>query len=313
LKPLVIISLSGACALGCGDPLVDPATVVAPRIVGARVRAADDIESAEPRAGQGGSIDWLALSNNTGALPATAAFCAAEPSSLGVPRCSGAPFDELSVELRFGEPLRIDFTLPGDLAPGSDWLAWLGSCDGAAVPFDADESSFVCSAAGGALVAFYRGRVPAESPNRNPVLADDEISLAGEPWLESDAAPPGAACASLELPSVRPGDELEIAFALGGDDREALPVIPDEYAAHDRESLVYTHVATLAGLDRAFSAIDFDSDTTGFSLPFTIATDAAPSAAGEAVNFYLLVRDERGGVDWARRDACLVPAPSGGT
>src|SRR5262245_31631163 len=116
--------LGASVAVACEDPLVDPATVIAPRIVGARVRAADDSESAEPRAGQAGSIDWLVSSNEAGTLTATATFCAAEPSSLGPPRCSGGSFDERSVELRLNEPLTLDFTLPAELEPGSEWLAW---------------------------------------------------------------------------------------------------------------------------------------------------------------------------------------------
>jgi hypothetical protein len=315
VKRSVVIALIGA--LGCEDPLVDPATVIGPRVVGARVRAADDAASAEPRAGQGASIDWLVISNEAGTLAATAAFCAAEPSSLGAPRCSAAAFDERSVELRIGEPLTLDFTLPAALGPGSPWLAWLGSCNnssssnGAPAAFDATGSGFSC-ADGSALSAFYRGRAATDAPNNNPVLADDEISIGGEPWLSADPVEPGTACADLPLPSVSPDQQIQIGFELGVDDRESLPDSPGQYAAHDRESLVYTHLATLSGLDRAFSALDFDSDATGFAVPFNIAADVEARAEGETINFFLLVRDERGGVDWLRRDACLVPSASGG-
>jgi hypothetical protein len=302
---LLSVALLGAASLGCEDPLVDPATVIGPRIVGARVRAADDARSAEPRAGQAGSIDWLVISNAAGTLAATAAFCAAEPSSLGAPRCSGGVYAERSVELRFGEPLSIDLTLPAELEPGSPWLAWLGSCGGEAAPFDAAASRILCDEEE-ALSAFYRGRIPQN------VLADDEVSLGGEPWLASAAlTEPGSPCAELELPSIRPGEPKDVRLDLGVDDREALPEVPGQYAPHARESLVYTHVATIPGLDRAFSAIDFDSDADGFSVPFSVAAEAEARVEGETIHFFLLVRDERGGVDWTRRDACLVPSSSG--
>ncbi len=180
MKRTLGIALIGATSLACEDPLVDPATVIGPRMIGARVRAAGDAASAEPRAGQEGSIDWLVIANRAGTIGATAAFCAAERSSLGAPRCSGGVFEERSVELRFGEPLGIDFTLPAELEPGSPWLGWLGSCGGEAAPFDAAESSFIC-AGEGALGSFYRGRIPEDAPNDNPVLADDEVWLGAEP------------------------------------------------------------------------------------------------------------------------------------
>lgn len=309
MKRSLGIALIGAASLGCEDPLVDPATVVGPRILGARVRAAGDA-SAEPRAGEGASIDWLAVSNEAGTLAATAAFCEAEPSSLGAPRCGGGAFGERGVELRLGEPLTLDFTLPAELAPGSQWLAWLGSCGGAAAPFDAGESRFLCDGEG-ALGAFYRGRIPDEAPNNNPVLADDELALGGEPWPPAPVlAEPGSSCVELPLPSIRAGVPIDVRLDLGVDDREALPEVPGQHAPHARESLVYTHVATVPGLDRAFSAIDFDSDAAGFSVPFSVDADAVVPPDGEAIHFFLLVRDERGGVDWLRRDACLVPTAS---
>ena len=103
-----------AVVTACDDPLVDPATVIGPRVVGARVQGADGA-SAEPVAGEAATIDWLVLSNEPGAFDASVAFCVAEPSSIGAPRCAAPPFAERRAEGTFAAPLNFDFELPGSL------------------------------------------------------------------------------------------------------------------------------------------------------------------------------------------------------
>jgi hypothetical protein len=62
----------------------------------------------------------------------------------------------------------------------------------------------------------------------------------------------------------------------------------------------------LPGLDRAFSAIDYDAQRLGFDVPYEFAEEP-PGQGGITLAFILLVRDERGGVDWLQRQACLLP------
>ncbi len=311
--------LVGASVVACEDPLTDPAVIAGPRIVGARVAAQAEPTLAEPLAGQEASIDWLVLSNDGGGFEAQVVWCSAAPSVLGAPRCADAPFAEQTVAGFWGEPLRLEFELPAALEPGSAWLAWLGICDPRLGPdtaqFDAATSSFRC-AEGDALSGFYRGFVPDGASNRNPTLADDRLFLDGAPWPGTAPDPigapaPRAACVDRGLPPLRPEQRSSVSFELGGDDREALQSEPDTYAARPRESLVYTHLASHPGLERAFSSIDYDAEQLGFEVPFELdlsELDGAPTAPeGETVSFYLLVRDERGGVDWLRRDACLLP------
>jgi hypothetical protein len=300
-----------ASALGCDDPLTDPSVVAGPRVVGARVESLADPGLAEPGAGQAANIDWLVLSNEPGAFSAHSVWCEGAPTVLGAPRCDGAPFAEASAAGRWGEPLRLGFSVPGELAPGSDWLAWLGICGAGEATFEPSTNTFACPE-GEPLSGFYRGFVPEGAPNRNPSLADDVLVLDGAPWLALEEAPeqtpaaPGAPCAGRGLPIVRAEQPSRVEFELGGDDREALENAPDTYAAHPRESLVYTHLANLPGLDRAFSAIDYDAERLGFELPYAF-DDEPPGAEGATLSFTLLVRDERGGVDWLERQACLLP------
>jgi hypothetical protein len=302
----VSLALLVACALACEDPLTDPAVVAGPRIVGARVSAMGDAELAQPRAGQAANIEWLVLSDREGSFSARVAACNSAPSVLGAPSCAGPSFTEQSVTGRFGEPLSFAFGVPAELAPGEAWLVWLGLCRGDESPaFSASASAFSCPS-GEAVSGFYRGFVPEGTPNRNPSLADDLLRLDGAPWTALAALPVRGTCRDAGLPALHAGLVASVSFELGGDDRDPLEVAPGTYAAHDRESLVYTHLASHAGLERAFSAIDYDERTPSFEVPFEPLAEP-PGEAGETLDFYLFVRDERGGVDWLRRQACLLP------
>lgn len=308
LRALLLASFLGASA--CQDPLVDPAVVLGPRVIGARVRAERDPSLAEPSPSERASIDWLVLSDQPGTFAARAVWCRGEPSSLGPPRCAGAPTGESSAPGSYDRTLSFAFQVPDGLEPGEAWLVWLGVCEAGEPLFDAARSAFECPGAQ-ALEAFYRGFVPEQAPNRNPSLADDAVSLDGAAWSAADAGDASLAaarepCSGSVLPSFRAGDRARVTFELTGDDREPIGAAPGEYAARPRESLVYTHVASHPGLERAFSAIDYDAETTGFELELD-SSGLEPGPGGETVIFHLLVRDERGGVDWLRREACLLP------
>jgi hypothetical protein len=90
-----------------------------------------------------------------------------------------------------------------------------------------------------------------------------------------------------------------------GEDRQALEVDPDSYAAPTRESLTFTHLATAPGLERAFSALTWDSKERGFELEFQ-PVDVELPAEGRSVSVILIVSDERGGSDWEHRTLCAV-------
>jgi hypothetical protein len=304
-----LLALLLSClSVGCDDPLVDPATLYGPRVIGAQVSVLSAPNVAEPLPGEDARIAWLLASADAAPLSVKLAFCRAEASVLGPPRCAGPVWDEQRVLGSFGEPLLADFSLPAELEPGSSWVAWLGWCEEGEARFDALASSFGCADSGESLRAFYRGRIPEAAPNQNPSLLDDLLLLDDVPWPDTPDAPAaGEPCVDSDLLRLTHATPASIRFELGGDDREPLPTTRDGYAERARESLVYTHVATRSGLARAFSAIDHDSLQTGFTLPLTLGGEPVPAAEGQSVSLYLIAHDERGGVDWLRRDACLLP------
>jgi hypothetical protein len=305
LLPALLLS---CVSVGCDDPLVDPATLIGPRVLGAQVSVLSAPNVAEPLPGEDARIAWLLGADSAAPLSVRLAFCSAEASVLGTPRCAGPVWDEQRVLGAFGEPLRADFSLPAELEPGSSWLVWLGWCEEGEARFDARASSFGCAGSGESLQAFYRGRIPEAAPNQNPALADDLLFLDDVPWPDTPDAPAaGEPCVDSDLLRLTHARPASIRFELGGDDREPLPTTADAYAGRPRESLVYTHIATRSGLGRAFSAIDHDALETGFLLPLTLGADPVPASDGQSVSLYLIAHDERGGVDWLRRDACLVP------
>lgn len=315
LLPNIVASTSlglalGGAGLGCEDPLTDPAIVVGPRVLGARVQALGDARVAEADAGERVRVDWLAVSNRPEPLSATLAGCVAVPALLGAPRCAGAALDELRVSGQFGDPVTFELSIPGQLLPGDAWLAWFGHCDAGEADFDAAESVFRCPDGAEPLSAFYRGFVPDAAPNRNPSLSDDVLLLNGAPWLgEQNPPPPGSSCLGTSMPRVEAGAPSLIELRLRGDDREPLGEARRGYASRAWEALVYTHVSSSTGLERAFSAIDVegsDPAEQGFTLGAELGLELTPGPEGESLVFYLVARDERGGVDWLRRDACLL-------
>lgn len=305
-------TLAGAAGLlvllsACAEPLVDPEVVAGVRVLGARVSAAEEPARAELRAGESASLQWWIVADSPRDFSAHVVLCRGKETSLGLQECDGAPFVERDLQGDTSVPLQLDFELPA--ANGAEhWLAWVGVCADAAPSFDRTSRSFDCER-GKAVEGVYEARfVNAErAANHNPDLSDDRLQNGKVDWpaLERGVVP-GQACKGESLPVVRAGKTIHLHWRSTGDDREALE--PDgEYESPQRESLVFTHVATEAGLERAFSAIDWNADNRGFDLDFTLPKTPRPPATGRSIGFYLIVRDERGGTAFEGRELCALP------
>jgi hypothetical protein len=87
-----------------------------------------------------------------------------------------------------------------------------------------------------------------------------------------------------------------------------------------RKELLVSHAATQGGgkLDRYFSIVERDTRDSEAEVELTYTPPEAGSAdakaipsSGKLVRFYFVVRDQRGGVDVATRELCLLPAAKG--
>lgn len=298
-----VVALACASLVACGDPLVEVQTVRELRIVAARVEANEAPERSGLRAGEGGRLSWLVLSNEAESFHAAVVICAAQATSRGLPECRSQPFFEAETEGSSSEALSFEFGLPRALADDSEWLATVALCrEGRAEVVD---GAGRCDGGGKVVEAFYRDVVDAQEANLNPELDDDELRIAGETWTATAAADVGEACDEAEsLPTIRRGRDTQISFELGGDDRQRLPPQQDA-SASTRESLLFAHYFTQPGLERPFSVIEADNGDAEFALQLRVDDDVPLSADGVVAEFTLVMRDERGGADWLRRQVCL--------
>lgn len=298
------LALSIGC-FACEDPLVDPQTVVDLRVLAGQISAEDDERRATLEPGERANVHWLVASDEAQDFAATLAWCRIEPTTLGAPVCAEAPFDEQQLEGNAYTELSAEFTLPDDLQTGDEWAAWLGVCERTTPEFDPRSSSFDCGSER-PLSAYLRAAVGADD-NHNPDLSDDLLEIDGEPWSAAPLADTGSECAELDLPQVELGDPAKIRFELDGDDRQPIDADEDAYNAQPAETLVVSHMATLPGLERVFSAIEHDADNAEFELEFELDEDSDLPRDGRVVTVTLIARDERGGVGWINRQLCALP------
>jgi hypothetical protein len=282
--------------VGCGDPLVDPQTVVGLRLLGARVSATDEPTRAHVDGGEDAELKWLVLADKTRTFNGLGRWCEAEPSAFGTPPCHD-PFHEVEFTADSDSPISLPFTLPNDLKDDK-WVHWIGLCESGTPKWRENAQRFECSK-GEVVSAVYRGNTSAS--NQNPDLQDDELSLNGKAWPapQVDVEP---ACGADGVPNVTAEDTATIRLRAKGADREELD--NDDYAAATQESITYTHVTTWPSLERPYSALE--GEATQFEVTFTNESNP-PKSGGELVRFALVGRDGRGGSDWLERWFCLKP------
>jgi hypothetical protein len=214
-----------------------------------------------------------------------------------------------------GAPVIAPFTAPAAAVDGAQGPLMFGAvCEGGAPALGAAASAPACAGdVASANVARFAIPVAAAgaTPNRHPALANDLVELDGTPWTAEPAGDAGAPCdATSGLPVVAAGSaERPLRLVTDGDDREAF-VPPDAPpgSAPVLEALQLSNFATagkFAGLYQAIPATDTrpDADFVGKWTP--PAASEVP-AGGLTVDFHLVVRDGRGGLDWLHRALCVV-------
>lgn len=289
-------SLMALGLLGCGDPLVDPQTVIGLRILGARTSVNDDPTRAHVEPGEEATVTWLIAAEKTRTFSGLALWCEAQPSAIGTPPCAD-PFETVEFNGNSEAELTLAFTLP-NTSRDAEWVHWIGLCESGTPKWRANSQRFECSK-GDVVSAVYRGNT--SSTNDNPDLQDDELRINGKVWPSVDASV-APACGVAGVPDVSGSETATVSFRTRGNDRQALDA--DDYAAATRETITYTHVATWPSLARPYSALE--GEDTEFEVTFT-NEGPVPESGGELVRFALIGRDGRGGTDWLQRWFCLEP------
>jgi hypothetical protein len=285
--------------------MVDVQTVVGLRVLGARVVSIDDETVAEPAPESAVRVQWLVVSDRLERYSARLWACETTRAATGIPECSSEPFHDEPSSNETALDLSFEFELPR-LPVGSEWLAKLSLCTSGRAEFSASGAAR-CSDGSQPLESQTRVRVADGDANHHPNLDDDVLRLGGARWTELGSTGIGEGCAAADtaLPTVERGQATSIRFRAEGDDRETLPeILREEHGANDRESLLFTHVATLPGLDRPFSALDANSTERGFDVDFQLERDVRLGDSGTIAGFFLIVRDDRGGIDWTARRLC---------
>jgi hypothetical protein len=307
---LGLFNLLGFVSLaGCG-PTFDPASLIEDtRVVGARIEVEGAPDRASPKPGETANVTWLVTSPDaTPPLGWTFVVCA--PGTGGsAPACLQAPlarFDGTAT------PPRISIPVPSLAMLGGAATVTLrgGICAGAdSTPqFDPQSGLARCSNGGeGTTVSLDLPLQLGDDANHNPT-ADRAFTLDGAAWPALAAA--ADPCA--QGPRIAAGSTAHvIGNTTEGSDREAYVVVmgapPVPIPA--RESLQISQYTTAGKLKTQFSFVEATDEnaTTTVDAKWDAPAVADVPAAGEAVTFTFVVRDDRGGTDWTTRSLCVTP------
>ncbi len=305
-----------AFGLGCIDDLELPQVVIDTRPLGARMEIAGDPGRAWPVPEDTGTLTWLVV-DPTESTPRGWGFvvCPAMSLPTGLKICSAQPTQVILQETPTLDPavITIPFT-EADYAGVDDVLIQGVFCPDGSPVVDLVTPDVTCTGVTEPRqLVTYTVRIARGDlvPNHNPTIAADALTFEGARWEEATAVPPETGCAAMagtpSLPLFSRGtaeDPAEATITVTGDqnDREEYPVGD----ATRQEDLVFAHYATVGEPARQFSVID-EVETVA-ELKWAMPVEASEIAAdGTLARWWITVIDQRGGTDWTRRFACVVP------
>jgi hypothetical protein len=143
--------------------------------------------------------------------------------------------------------------------------------------------------------------------NHNPSFHGDELSFDGKPWAIDEVEDSTQIdCADENRSILRiPAKPAEYQLKLAVPRSWSEPLKQLTVHSSTQEALQISHFVTLGELERAYSLIEGISSTSTVTVGWKVPEPAVKQAT--RVRFYFVVRDGRGGVDWARRSICLIP------
>jgi hypothetical protein len=302
---MLVAAAVAVVAVGCSNDLPTASRLERTRVLGARVQIAVDPGRADAMTGEIAGVEWLLAGPRApGALAWTFAVCDAVDSA-----CSDAPTMIVSGT---GAPVLAPFTAPATVPDDAHGPLMLGAvCEDGSPTVDATTALPACTTASTSsnVVRFAIPVVPVgATPNHHPNLANDMFTLDGAPWTSVPMGDAGGPCdTTTALPIVEAGaPERQLRVITDADDRESFVVAGATAAT--LEALQLSSFATAGKLGGSYALIPStdmrpDADVT---VKWTPPTRAEVPATGMTVQFHFVVRDGRGGLDWAHRALCVV-------
>ncbi len=285
---------------GCDDSLKSVSLIEETRVLGARVEVTSDATRSSPEPGESASLRlFVAAPSEPFDVSYTLSVCAVSPVNSGFPSCAGAPFAATQQAEPGPSAPELAFRVPTDLdlSATPHGLASALVCPNSTLN-QPEMAAARCTDGAGTEVNFEFDLGGPDDENHSPSITTDALTLDDQPWLEPSAA---AACPG-DLPSVAGGSKHTLAITLQDDAFEALTQTTAIEPAH--ETLLVSQFSDAGKLEHAFLSLNVDSPAADRRVTW----QAPPSAAtATLVRFYFVVRDARGGEDFATRAVCLIP------
>ena len=269
---------------------LDPPTLIErDRVLGAKVTVDTDPERAWPAPGERATVTWLTASPGAPATFSWILTACPAATSEGMPVCAGPAI----ATARMAGPVPIlELEVPADIATPSIAVAGAICATGEPV-LDPATAIAACSDGSRADVVSQHIFLATEgSANKNPNLAGAPLTFAGADWAIGD-------CPSIDAGSKR----ALVGVSFAASDRE---LYVDNLGAQTREELQLAAFATSGEIIQQHTYVDPADDREVAQVAFEWEPPAKGElVAGAAVEFFLVVRDLRGGVDMTSRTLCV--------
>jgi len=296
--PLLSVAL---CSAGCDDSLKSVSLIEETRVLGARVEVESDETRSSPNPGERAGLHFFVVApNGDPQFSSALSVCAVQLTNDGFPPCASALFASAVQAEATSARAQLDFQVPAELDLASTPHAFASGliCPDSGLDLGPDGASS-CRVGKGIEVAFELDLGGPGQSNRSPTFAGNALSLDGEPWpASSDVTCDGS---SLRQVTTRTSHVLQIELA----DSDFEPLTPLTAADPVRETLLVSPFATAGKLGHGFLALS--ADTKAAERQVSWEAPALADGLATLVHFYFVVRDARGGEDFAERALCVVP------
>jgi len=286
---------------GCDDSLKSVSLLSETRVLGARVEVEADPTRSSPKPGEHAALRFfVAAPDGEPRFSYALSVCAVRLTNSGFPPCAGAPFASALQPESGRDDARLDFQIPGELDLATTPHAFASGliCTDSGLNFDVHGAP-ACATGSGTEVAFEFELGGPDSNNGSPTFAPDAFLLDGEPWWEAEQG----ACDDGSSTRVTGKTRHTLSVDLAQSDFESLT--PQTSLEPSREILLFSPFASGGKLAHGFLSLAADSPLEQRQVNWD--APGAEADRPELIRFYFVVRDARGGEDFATRALCVVP------